>query len=109
MPINLSQYRGSLGIFNNRDFFVQSRVSDFTYLSDNNSNYNNNRLKIGPLILLNKIALVLLLFNLMFVFKGNDCKHKNSPSFEPYFPHLPHVTCYPFDNTQWICRTKHRT
>ena len=74
MPVNLLQYRGSVGIFNNRNFFVQSKVSHFTYLSNNNN--NNNNLPIGLLILSNKIALVLLLFNLMFVFKGNDSKHK---------------------------------
>ena len=72
---NLSQYRGSVGIFNNRNFFVQSKVSHFTYLSDNDNN-NNNNLAIGPLILLNKIALVLLLFNLMFLFKSSGSKHK---------------------------------
>ena len=74
MPVNLLQYRGSVGIFNNRNFFVQSKVSHFTYLSDNNN--NNNNLAIGLSILLNKIALVLLLLNLMFVFKGNDSKDK---------------------------------
>ena len=68
MPVNLSQYRGSVGIFNNRNFFVQSKVSHFTYLSNNNSN-NNYNLAIGLLILLNKIALVLLLLNLMFIFR----------------------------------------
>ena len=72
MPVNLSQYRGSVGVFNNRNFFVQSKVSHFTYLSNN----NNNNLAIGLLILLNKIALVLLLLNLMFIFKGNSSKHK---------------------------------
>ena len=75
MPVNLSQYRGSVGVFNNRNFFVQSKVSHFFHLSDINSN-NNYNLAIGPLILLNKIALVLLLLNLMFLFKGNGSKHK---------------------------------
>ena len=74
MPVNLSQYCGSVGIFNNRIFFVQSKVSHFTYLSDNKN--NNNNLAVGPLILLSKIALVLLLLNLMFVFKGDGSKHK---------------------------------
>ena len=74
MPVNLLQYRGSVGIFNNRNFFVQSKVSHFTYSSDNNN--NNNNLAIGLLILSNKIALVLLLLNLMFVFKGNGSKYK---------------------------------
>ena len=76
MPVNLLQYRGSVGIFNNRNFFVQSKVSHFTYLNDNNNNTNNNNLVIGLLILHNKIALVLLLLNLMLVFKGNGSKHK---------------------------------
>ena len=78
MSVNLSQYRGSVGIFNKRNFFVQSKVSYFTYLSDNDNddNNNNNNLAIGPLILLTKIDLVLLLLNLMFVTKGNGCKHK---------------------------------
>ena len=75
MPVNLSQYRGSVGIFNNRNFFVQSKFSHFSYLSDNNTN-NNTNLTIGLLFLLNKIALVLLLLNLMFVFKCNGSKHK---------------------------------
>ena len=74
IPVSLSQYRGSVGIFNNRNFFVQSKVSHFTYLSDNN--INNNSLAIGLLILLNKIALVLLLLKLMFVFEGNGFNHK---------------------------------
>ena len=94
MPVNLSQYCGSVGIFNNSNFFVQSNFSHFTHLSDNNNNdnnsnnnnknnnnhnnnhNNNNNRAIGPLILLNKIALVLLLLNLMFVFKGSGSKHK---------------------------------
>ena len=82
MPVNLLQYRGSVGIFVNRNFFVQSKVSHFTYLSDNSYNNNNNNnhhhhhLAIGLLILPNKIALVLLLFNLMFVFKSNGSKNK---------------------------------
>ena len=74
MPVNLLQYRRSVGIFNNRNFFVQSKVSHFTYPSDNNN--DNNNLAIDLLILSNKIAVVLLLLNLMFVFKGNDSKYK---------------------------------
>ena len=74
MLVNLSQYRGSVGIFNNRNIFVPSKVSHFTNLSDNNN--NNNNLVIVSLILLNKIALVLFLLNLMFVFKGSGSKHK---------------------------------
>ena len=58
MPVNLLQYCGSVGIFNNRNFFVQSKVSHFTYPSDNNN--NNNNLAIGLLILSNKIVVVLL-------------------------------------------------
>ena len=65
---------GSVGISNNRIFFVQSKFSHSSYLSDNN--IINNNLAIGLLILLNKIALVLLLLKLMFVFKGNGSKHK---------------------------------
>ena len=61
MPVNLLQYRESVGIFNSINFFVQSKVSHFTYPSDNNN--NNNNLAIGLLILSNKIALVLLLLN----------------------------------------------
>ena len=61
MPVNLSQYRGSVGIFNKKNFCVQSKISHFTYSSDNNN--NNNNLAIGLLILSNKIALVLLLLN----------------------------------------------
>ena len=75
MPVNLLQYRGSVGIFSKRNFFVQSKVSHFTYSSDNNN--NNNNLAIGILILSNKTALVLWLLNLMFVFKGNGSKYKN--------------------------------
>ena len=59
MPVNLTQYCGSVGIFNNRNFFVQSKFSHFLYLSDNNSNNSNTNLAIGLLFLLNKIALVL--------------------------------------------------
>ena len=74
MPVNLLQYHGSVGIFNNRNFFIQSTVAHFTYVSDNNN--NNNNLPIGLLILPNKIALVLLLLNLMLVFNGHGSKHK---------------------------------
>ena len=74
MPVSLSQYHGSVGTFNNGNLFVQSKVSHFTYSSDNNE--NNNNLAIGLLILFNKIALVLLLLNLMSVFKGNNSKYK---------------------------------
>ena len=74
MPVNLLQYRGSVGIFNNRNFCVQSNISHFTYSTDNNN--NNNSLAIGLLILSNKKALVLLLLNLMFVFRGNGSKYK---------------------------------
>ena len=75
MPVNFSQYRGSVGIFNNRNFFVQSKLSHFSFLSDNSTN-NTTNLTIGLLFLLNKIALVLLLLNFMFVFKGNGSKRK---------------------------------
>ena len=90
MPVNLLQYRGSVGIFNNRNFFVQSKVSHFTYSSDNNN--NNNNLAIGLLILSNKIALVLLLLNLMFVFKGNGSKCKKINFIWALFSTF--VTCY---------------
>ena len=30
----------------------------------------------------------------MFVFKGNGSKYKKLTSFGPYFPHLPHATCF---------------
>ena len=92
MPINLLQYSRSVGIFNNRNFFVQSKVSHFTYLSDNNN--NNNSLTIGVLILSKKIALVSSLLNLTFVFKGNGSKYKKLPLFGSYFSHLSHVTCF---------------
>ena len=68
MPVDLLQYHGSVGIFNNNNSFVQSKVSHLTCLSDEN---NNDNLAIGLLILPNKAALVLLLLNLMLVFKGN--------------------------------------
>ena len=87
MPVNLLQYRGSVGIFNNRNFFLQSKVSHFIYSSDNNN--NNNNLALGLLILSDKIALVLLLLNLMFVCMALNIK--KLPSFGPYFPHLSHV------------------
>ena len=121
MLVNLSQYRGSVGIFKNKNFSVPSKVSHFTYLSDN----NNKNLAIGSLMLLNKIGLVLLLLTLMFVFKGNASKHKtiafngNTSKLIPLIPlknHLPlsltfHIrlmqlaslALYLFDNTQWGC------
>ena len=71
---NLLQYRGLVGILNNRNFCVQFKISHFTCSSDNNN--KNNSLAIDLLILSNKIALVLLLLNLMFVFKGNGSKYK---------------------------------
>ena len=59
-------------------------IMNYTYLS---GNINNNNLAIGTsqnsLNLLNKIALVLLLLNLMFVFKVNGSKYKKSSSFGP--------------------------
>ena len=75
MPFNLLRYRGSVDIFNNRNFLVQPKISHFTHSSDNNNN-NNDLVVIGLLILSKKIALVLLLLNLMFVFKGNGSKYK---------------------------------
>ena len=90
IPVNLLQYRGSVGIFSNRNFFVQSKVSHFTYPSDNNN--NNNNLAIGLLILSNKIAIVLLLLNLMFVFKGNGSKCKKINFIWALFSTF--VTCY---------------
>ena len=95
MPVNLLKYRGSVGIFNNRNFFVQSKVSHFTYSSDINK--NNNNLAIDLLLLSSKIALVLLFLNLLFEFKGNGSKYKKLPLFGPYFPYLSHLTC--FDHT----------
>ena len=77
MPVNLSQYRRSVRMFNNRNLFVQSKISSFTYLSDS----NNNNLAIRSLILLNKIGLVLLLLTLMFAFKVNASKHKKNRPF----------------------------
>ena len=78
MPVNISQYCGTLRIFNNRNYFVQSKFSYFTCLRDNNNNNNNNNnLANGPLILLNKRGFVLLLLNVMFVFEGNESKNKN--------------------------------
>ena len=119
VPVNLSQYRGSVGIFNNRNFSVQSKVSHFTYLGDNNidnnndnnsknnnnnddddnNNNNNNNddndnLAIRSFILLNKIGLVLLLLNLMSVFKGNTSRHKQIIFVWTLFPHSFHVTCF---------------
>ena len=90
MPVNLVQYRGSVGIFNNGNFFVQSKVCHFTYPSDNNN--NNNDLAIGLLILSNKIAVVLVLLNLMFAFKGNDSKYKKINFIWALFSTF--VTCY---------------
>ena len=92
MPVNLLQYRGSVRIFNNRNSFLQFKVSHFIYSSDNNN--DNNNLVVCLLILSNKTALVLLLFNLMFAFKGNGSKYKKLLSFGPYFPQLSHVTCF---------------
>ena len=77
MPVNPSEYRGSVGIFNKINFFVQPKFSHFSYVSDDNTTNNNNtNLTNGLSCMLNKIALVLLLLNLMFVFKGNGSKHK---------------------------------
>ena len=76
-------------------------ASFLIFLSD--SNNNNNNLATGLLILLNKIALVLLLLNLMFALKGNGSKHKKkSTSSGPYFPHLSHVTFFVCNFLCWI-------
>ena len=61
---------------------------------NNENSNNNNNLTIGPLILLSKIGLVLLLLNLIFSFKRNGSKHKKLSSFGLYFSHLSHVTCF---------------
>ena len=74
--VNLSQYRGSVGFFNNINFSVQSKFSHFLYLSD--SNNNNNNLVNGLLILLNKIVLALLLLNVMYLLKGSGTKHEKT-------------------------------
>ena len=64
--VNLSQNRATIGTLNNRNFKTQPKVSLFTNVSENNST-----LASGSLLFLNKISLVLLLLNIMFVFKGN--------------------------------------
>ena len=51
------------------------------------------------MILLNKKGLILLLLNLLFVFKDNGSKHrkifkKSTYSFWPYVPYSFHVTCF---------------
>ena len=75
--VNLSQYRGSVGFFNNINFSVQSKFSHFLYLSDSNNN-NNNNLENGLLILLNKTVLALLLLNVMYLLKGSGTKHEKT-------------------------------
>ena len=91
MPVNLLQCHGSVGIFDNKNFFVQSKSSHLLYLSDNNNNSNDNNLTIGLLILFNKIALVLLLLNLMFMFKVMTLNIEKSG---PYFRHSSYGTCF---------------
>ena len=88
IPVNLSQYSGSVEIFINRNFFVQSKFSHFSYLSDDNTNTSNTNLTIGLLFLLNKVALVLLLLNLLFVFNGNGSKHKKNPLYLDLISHI---------------------
>ena len=57
-------------------FNPRSLISHIQVINNNNNNNNNNSNNNNLAILLNKIALVLLLLNLMFVFKGNGSKHK---------------------------------
>lgn len=75
MPVSLSQYHGPAGTFNNQYFMVHTKVPCFTSMIDNNGNV---KLSTGYFILLNNTGLVVLLFNVMFLFSVYVSKYTKS-------------------------------
>ena len=53
MPVNLSQYSGTVGLFNSRSIAKRSKVNSFV-----TSNYKNNTYLACSLIFVNKVLLI---------------------------------------------------
>ena len=70
MPVNLSQYRGKVGLFNSRSIAKRSKVNSFV-----TSNYRNNTYIACSLIFVNKFFLFLSLFSVLFFLKDNVSKN----------------------------------
>ena len=70
MPVNLSQYSGTVGLFNSRSIAKRSKVNSFV-----TSNYRNNTYIACSLIFVNKFFLFLSLFSVLFFLKDNVSKN----------------------------------
>ena len=70
MPVNLSQYRGTVGLFNSRSIAKRSKVNSFV-----TSNYRNNTYIACSIIFVNKFFLFLSLFSVLFFLKDNVSKN----------------------------------
>ena len=70
MPVNLSQYRGTVGLFNSRSIVNRSKVNNFV-----TSNYRNNTYIACSLISVNKIFLFLSLFSVLLFLRDNVSKN----------------------------------
>ena len=66
MPVNLIQYRGTVGMLNNRRFASSS--SNYSYFSENFHNYDTFTLAVG-LIILTFFHLINVLSNWKFIFR----------------------------------------
>ena len=70
MSVNLSQYHGTVGLFNSRSIINRSKVNNFI-----TSNYRNNTHIVCSLFPVNKIFLFLLLFSVLFFIKNKVSKN----------------------------------
>ena len=82
MMVNLSQYRGTTGLFNSRSIVNRSKVNNFTTL-----NYKNNTYIACSLISVNNMFLFLLLFSVLFSIRIMYQKTTGSSLFRYFFLH----------------------
>ena len=69
MPVTLSQFRGTVGLFNGTSIMNRSKINNFI-----TSNYGNNTYIARFLISVNKIFLLLSLFRVLFFIKDSGLK-----------------------------------
>ena len=70
MPVNISQYCGTVALFNSRSIVNRSKVNSFV-----TSNYRNNTYIACSLVFVNNILSFLTLFNVLFFLKDNVSKN----------------------------------
>ena len=67
MPVTLSQFRGTVGLFNGTSIMNRSKINNFI-----TSNYGNNTYIARFLISVNKIFLLLSLFRVLLFIKDSN-------------------------------------